>query len=156
MGRRGPPKTPTAIKDARQTMRKDRDTPDAAHGLKPVCPPPPAHLSVRAKAAWRTIGPKLAKYGLMTELDAIALEVLCTAYAETLTAAGQLKTKDLVILAGQNGTPMANPLVGIIGKNLTTLRWALGRFGMTPADRSGIKASNKQDAVDEMDELLNG
>lgn len=156
MGKRGPPKTPATILKNRGTFRRDRhsDDIDAALPKNSAVPKAPEHLDERAKRAWKTLAPKLAKVGLLTELDAIGMEVLCRAYADTVSTTEQLSQEDLVVMVGENSTPQANPLVGIISKNIATLKWALTQFGLTPASRTGIKSGAKSEETDRMDELL--
>lgn len=156
MGRRGPPKTPAAIKSRRGTARKDRDTHDSERGLAAVIPEPPPHLSEKARERWAELAPKLARYDLLTELDSMALEVLCEAYAETVSTTEKLHDSELIVFVGENATPMANPLVGVISKNLATLKWAMVQFGLTPAARNAIKPPKAKEVVDEMGSLLDG
>ena len=155
MGRRGPPKTPANVLKSRKTFRKDRHSDDVDSAVKTSVPKPPEHLSEPAKEAWKKLGPKLAKVGLLTELDAMGMEVLCQSYADTISTTDQLKTSDLVVYVGENATPMANPLVGIIAKNLATLKWCLTQFGLTPAARTGIRTGKqKESEADPMGKML--
>ena len=155
MPKRGPPKTPAAMLKDRGTFRKDRHSDDVDQAAKVAVPKPPEHLTDRAKEAWRKLGPKLAKVGLLTELDGMGMEVLCQAYADTVDVAQKLGEESLVVTVGENNTPMANPLVGIVAKNLATLKWALTQFGLTPAARTGIRTGGgKKEAADPMEGLL--
>lgn len=157
MGKRGPPKTPATSLKQRGTFRADRHSDDVDKTAQPVLLRPPAHLNAKTKAVWRALAPKLKKHGLLTELDAISFEVLCQSYSDTIAAAGQLTPDQLIVYVGEQKTPMANPLVGIIGKNLATLKWAIQQYGLSPAARTGIRtASVKADEADRMEELLGG
>lgn len=155
MGRRGPPKTPAKTLKSRGTFRKDRHSDDVEKTAKPKLPACPKHLSERAKSLWKVLGPKLVKHGLLTELDAISFEVLCSSYAGTVEAAEKLMPDELVVYVGESGTPVANPLVGIIAKNLATLKWSISQYGLSPAARTGIRTqATKSAQLDEMEELL--
>ena len=157
MGRRGPPKTPANVLKKRQTFRRDRHSDDVDKTAKAAIPKAPAHLTAKAKAVWKSLAPKLKRHGLLTELDGISLEVLCTSYADTIAAAAALQPDALVVYVGESMTPMANPLVGIIGKNLATLKWAIAQYGLSPAARTGIRTAKRDAAdVDPMDEILGG
>jgi len=157
MGRRGPPKTPAAVLKCRQTFRKDRHSDDVDASVKAAMPQPPAHLDETARAAWKKLGPKLVKAGLLTELDGMGMEVLCQAYSGTVDTTRLLAEGELIVYVGENATPMANPLVGIIAKNLATLKWALTQFGLTPASRTGIRTGKDKDApADPMAALMSG
>jgi P27 family predicted phage terminase small subunit len=157
MPKRGPPKTPSAVLKARKTFRKDRHTDEIDVAAGSAVPDPPEHLDDRTRAVWLQIGPKLAEFGLLTHLDGIGFELLCQSYVDTLSATEQLKADDLVVFVGENSTPMPNPLVGIISKNLTTLKWCLTQFGLTPAARNGLKSGKGDDKpADPMAELMGG
>ena len=54
-------------------------------------PEAPVHLSARAKAAWGQIAPILSRMGVLTEADAVALELLCEAYADYSEARDELR-----------------------------------------------------------------
>lgn len=155
MGRRGPPKTPATVLKQRKTFRGDRHSDDVEKTAKAVIPKAPTHLSAKARAVWKVLAPKLKRCGLLTELDGISFEVLCTSYADTVAAAKKLTPDELVVYVGESMTPMANPLVGIISKNLATLKWAIAQYGLSPAARTGIRTAKQAAAdTDPMDDLL--
>lgn len=155
MGKRGPPKSPVSKLKARGTYRRDRHSDDIDKRLVPALPAAPAHFDSAAKKTWQRIGQTFAKHGLLTELDALAFELLVTSYQSVLDTAKQLGREELVYFVGESGAPVPNPLVGINAKSVATLKWALTQFGATPAARTGIKISNsKPETLDPMQELL--
>lgn len=79
----------------------------------------PPWLGAGARAAWDALAPRLTRLRVLTELDAEALGVLCLLLVEFRNRArnGQLSSK----LAAE-------------------VRAYLGKFGMTPADRSRVQA----------------
>ena len=155
MPKRGPSKTPAAVLKERGTFRKDRHH-DAAidSDLKPKLPSPPEHFDEVMQSLWYDLGQKLADRGLMTELDAQAFELLVGSYFAMRQSQEQLANEELVMFVGENGTPMANPLVGIQAKYLATLKWCLTQFGCTPSARTGVKTEKKALGIDPMAALL--
>ena len=155
MGRRGPAKTPVAELKKRGTYRKDRHSDAVDSELVPCLPAPPVHFDEDQKAVWNDIGQRLADKGLMTELDAQAFELLIGSYFGMREAQQQLSASDLIVYVGEQGTPIANPLVHIIANNTAMLKWCLTQFGCTPSARTGITpASHKVKSVDPMSALL--
>lgn len=142
-GKRGPPKKPSALLKQRGTFRSDRHSDDLEPVTPPNLPAAPAHLTDSEKRTWNEVGGKLAAIGLCSDLDAIALEVLVSSYCGMTDAAAELASGDLVVTVGQNETPMANPLVGVVAKQLATLKWCLTQFGMTPSARTSISLPEK-------------
>ena len=143
-GKRGPPKKPAALLKQRGTFRKDRHSDDLDLVTPPNLPAAPTHLNAAEKRKWNDVGAKLVAIGLCSELDAIALELLVRSYCGMTEAAHTLASGDLVIEVGEAGIPMPNPLIGIIGKQLQTLKWCLTQFGMTPSARTSIRLPEPQ------------
>jgi phage terminase small subunit len=115
MGR--PPK-PTRLKvlqgnPGKRSLPKNEPKPAAGAA-------PPPWMSPAARKEWARLAPRLLKLGLLTELDAEALAILCG----HLACAGQLSSQGLPI----------DPRVS------SEIRQLMGRFGMTPADRSKVSA----------------
>lgn len=155
MGKRGPSKTPVATLKARGTFRKDRHNDEVDSQLPPSLPDPPEHFTEELKAIWNAVGAKLAARGLMTDLDAQAFELLVGSYVGMRQAQDQLSDSDLILYVGELSTPVANPLVNIIGKNAAMLKWCLTQFGCTPSSRTGINPAKRPEAkVDPMAALI--
>jgi phage terminase small subunit len=90
MGKRGPAKTPTAIKIARGTRR-------AVPANEPQPPTTgvvmPAHLGDVAAARWRQLLPMLQSVRVMTQADIEALARYCDTYEWWLATRAKLKRK---------------------------------------------------------------
>src|SRR5262249_25527084 len=91
--------------------------------------------------------------GVLTELDGVALEALCEAYAD-----GQEARKTLDKFGSRyyetvssNGGKMlrAHPAVGVVRDADRRLRGWLAEFGLTPAQRSGIVTLLDEDPADD-------
>lgn len=152
-GKRGPPKKPAALLKRRGTFRKDRHSDDLEPVTPPNLPAPPSHLTETERAKWNEVGSQLVKLGICSDLDAMALELLIRSYCGMCDAADELADGDLVVEVGESCTPMANPLVGIVAKQLATLKWCLTQFGMTPSSRTSIRLPETQQ-IDPMQALL--
>lgn len=156
MGRRGPPKTPTATLKARGTFRGDRHSDDVDSQLENKVPPPPQHFDDDQKALWQKVGEKLASKGLLTELDGMAFELLISSYLGMQDMTNKLSDEDLVYIT-ESGAPIVNPLVGVIAKHIGLLKWTLREFGCTPSARTGIRIDKpEKKKVDPMSLLLAG
>src|SRR4051812_11571658 len=53
-------------------------------------PVAPGHMSDKASQTWAIVSPILDRMGVLTEADGLALEVLCEAYADFLSARATL------------------------------------------------------------------
>ena len=122
-------------------------------------PPCPGHLSLRAKAAWKRLGPELEAMGVLTVADGMALELLVSAYAEYRDA------QDLVDREGktyetvsQSGSVMvrARPEVAMASDAWRRMRAMLAEFGLTPSSRSRVNAADPEREADPFEELLKG
>jgi len=122
MGKRGAAPTPTAIKIAEGTYRKDKPGGNmvAPAGL----PVKPDWLGEKAAAMWLETVERLGQVpGLLCPLDSAALALYCDAwriYLENQHAGGRLERADRKEAAA----------------NIVKLG---ARFGMTPSDRSSMK-----------------
>jgi len=116
--------------------------PKPAHML----PNPPAHLSSRAKAAWDQIAPVLSGMGALTEADAVALELLCEAYADDTGAREELRAfgSNYYETTTQTGATMRrlHPAVSVMQEADRRLRNWLVEFGQTPSAQSRIQITN--------------
>lgn len=140
MGKRGPKRTPTSVKIARGTHRKDRDG-DPALEPQPeqiAAPPPPAHLGKVGRGKWQDLAPRLARIGLLTEADVEALTLLCEAFEEKATCEAKL-TEDGEYYWTESGYCGVHPAVSRLQRTIDRIRKLLAAFGMTPSDRAGLK-----------------
>ena len=106
-------------------------------------PEAPVHLSARAKAAWDQIAPILSGMGVLTEADAVALELLCEAYADYSEAREELRAfgSNYYETTTQTGATMRrlHPAVSVMQEADRRIRNWLVEFGQTPSARSRIQ-----------------
>ena len=158
------PRVPKNRKIIRGTFRKDRNPtaePDPERIVE--LPRPPSHLGKYGKNAWKNLCLKLHSVGLLTELDLMALEILCEAYDQyreardavfvTLDSNGRKRRRLLgEYLAGRNSQTM--PEYNVMRAQYTTIVKLLTEFGMTPAARNRIDLANGDESVDPMEKLI--
>lgn len=110
------PRTPTNVLDARGSFRKHperaRIEPEASGPLSA----PPDHLPEPVLQCWQEIA-SAAPVGVITDSDRLALEIAANLLA-------QFRTDPIEFTAAR----------------LVRLEVLLGKFGMTPADRSRVSA----------------
>lgn len=117
-----------------------------------VRPSPPAHLSRDALVAWGAFSERLFPLGLLTELDAAALELLCENYAEI-----QLLRRDLdangwfETITRTNGTQatVTRAAAARLSDAERRFRSMLVEFGLTPSARSKVTATPDDDRRDD-------
>lgn len=123
----------------------------------PACP---AHLSEEAKREWRRITKHLEPLGLVSQIDRAALAAYCTAWgdyvwAESRMAALNAEAEGKGDKTGDHGriwdTPSGYKQISvpmqIRNRALEQMAKFLAEFGMSPAARSRVTASDPQMAL---------
>jgi P27 family predicted phage terminase small subunit len=113
-----------------------------------MIPPCPKYLQGEAQKQYKKMAKKLARIGLMTELDDLALSMLCQGWQEYLDNTEQVK-KSGMLVKSPNGFPVLNPYLIAANQALKKVRALLAEFGMTPASRSRIHAATTCDESDD-------
>ena len=151
MGKRGPPKKPTKLQllkgnPGRRPLNRREPRPRAR------MPRVPAHLSAPAKTAWKMIAPKLHRLGLLTEIDGLALGLLCDSYGRYLEAEKKLR-KEGELIKTEKGNLVQSPYLAIRNRHFDQIRRLLAEFGMTPSARANLETLELPD-IDPMEEYL--
>jgi len=107
---------------------------------KQTVPACPDFVQGEARKTWQKISKKLHRIGLLTEIDGMALAVLCQSWAEYLEASAKLRETGMLVKS-PNGYPMMNPYLSISNQAVKKVRSLLAEFGMSPSSRSRITAS---------------
>lgn len=157
-GTRGPLPKPAALRLLEGNA--GRRSLDLTAGVNPriEIPTPPKHLSQEARKEWKRITPFLEELGLISGLDRTALALYCQAagrLAELETAFnGQVARlvaegsdySDAVYKASYAVTPSGyaqqSVIVQLIGKHREQVNRYLMHFGLSPAARGRVQASN--------------
>jgi P27 family predicted phage terminase small subunit len=144
---------PTHLKLVKGTARPHRLNPNE---LKPplIVPEPPEHLDERAKAKFKSMAAMLAKYGVMTELDAGAISRYCIVWCRWLDAEAEIKRRGPIVkTTGEN--IIQNPFLAVANKCMMQMAQIESEFGLTPSSRSRIRMEQQSDTVDPFEEFLN-
>lgn len=142
--------TPTAMKIAsgnpgKRAINKREPKPPAG------VPTPPEHLSDEARRVWFALAPMLDAMGVLTQADAIELEVLCEDYAEWLELKKDIQANGRVqTVTTKSGDEFIRqrPQVGMLQDADRRLKGHLAEFGLTPASRSKVTISEKSEGED--------
>lgn len=154
MGQRGPKPLPANVHMLRGNPSKLSGAQLLDDIVRPdvEIPKCPAHLGVEAKAEWRRITKHLEKLGLITAIDRAALTGYCDAWGEYVWAQNRIKQLNADDPTGERGriwdTPSGYKQISvpkqIANRSLELMAKFLAEFGMSPAARSRVTASDSQ------------
>lgn len=153
MGRRGPPKKPTALRVIEGNRGKrpiNKNEPQPEVGM----PPMPVELAgdADAVAMWREVSPELYAVGVLTTVDGPALSAFCLAWAVFIKAQrrlnAQARNDDSVMAEGllvktKSGNIIQNPLLGIANVARRDMLKAAAELGLTPAARANLEGAKR-------------
>lgn len=107
------------------------------------------HLNPHAKTFAKDIGPELAKYGLISNLDRPMFEMLCQAYGRwkqaelKMQAIAKESKGDGLLIKTPSGYPVMSPYLIIANKAMEQLKVLLAEFGMSPSARARVTPSSQ-------------
>ena len=142
---RGRKPTPTKLKILHGNPGRkpiNQNEPKPKDGL----PTAPRHLSAGAKKAWKKLRPELEACGIATQVDTVAFEMLCTAYADYLEACKKVNEFGAIwIEKGESQIPKFaySPYWSVMNREWKKIQTMLVEFGMTPSSRSKVTAVPK-------------
>lgn len=136
MGKRGPPKIPTALSLVRGNPSR---RPPPKNEPKPTVtqPDPPDYLPDEARKEWLRVCPLLADVGLMTEIDVAVLAAYCGAHADLIAAMDKQRGRSTV-LRTHNGNWIQSPFVSMIRQARQDMVRFGAELGMSPSARAGM------------------
>lgn len=132
-----PPRKPHRLKLLTGTARPDRQPKQDPATRLLEAPPPPAHLSKRAAAEWRRVGPAVVAIGTLSGADLRAFELLAQTLA-TESEARELLDRDGMTTATADGGMKPHPALRTMETARTQARALLADFGLTPKGRQGV------------------
>ncbi|EKT55526.1 phage terminase small subunit P27 family [Providencia sneebia] len=151
----GPPKTPTHLQLVRGNPSK-RPINKKEHKPPSGVPPTPKYFDKQGKYWFKRMAEDLDALGVMSQLDAKALELMVEAYVEYRHHCDVLEEEGYTY----NTTSMtgdiikkAHPAVTMKADAWKRIRAMLGEFGMTPSARARVTINTPND-VDPFDEFL--
>jgi P27 family predicted phage terminase small subunit len=129
-----------------------------------VVPKCPEFLQGDARAEWFRISKHLEPLGLVSEIDRGALAGYCAAWGDFAWSerriaelnSGSIDGEAGRISATQSGFKQVNVVMQIRNRALELMGKFLAEFGMSPASRSKVSASDRQRALPGMDNLTEG
>jgi len=144
-GVRGRKPVPDAIKEAQGTLKKSRvNNSQAVFEVPEAFPKPPSTMNLYGKRLWRELGPQLKEAGLYSSGDYTALELLCMAYGDMVAARKALMKSGNIVITDK-ATVYQHPNVGIANTAWKQVKDMLTQFGLTPAERTRVKALSPND-----------
>lgn len=112
-------------------------------------PSAPSHMSDKARETWGYVSGILDRMGVLTEADAIALEMLCEAYADYLAARKAITDfgSNYYETVSESGSVMhrAHPAVAVVQDADRRIKAWLAEFGKTPSSRSRVKGNGEKE-----------
>lgn len=152
----GRPAKPTALKlvqgnPGKRAINKREPKPAAE---RPKCP---AHLSPKAKTAFKNVCDLLEGMGVLTIADGLALEMMCDAYAEWRDLRKIIDTEGATYkVIGTSGDEMvkARPEVAMASDAWKRVKAMASEFGLTAASRTKLQTAEPE-SVDPLEEFLN-
>ena len=137
----GPPKTPTHLRLVKGNPSKraiNKNEPKPPSGVPPI----PKHFDKRGKYWFKRMGEELDAVGVMSTLDAKALELLVEAYTEYRHHCEVLDKEGYTYqTSSATGEKIvkAHPAAAMKADAWKRIRAMLSEFGMTPASRSKVE-----------------
>ncbi len=168
MGQRGPSGKPTNKKILQGTFRKDR-APDNEAKPDIVEPEKPSWLKLYkyrqdenvdrniikyANKYWDKNAKKMARVGLLTEIDTESFAMLCIAYGEFINALLKI-IKQGSIVKFKSGHVEQHPYSIRSDKAYNKYRQMCKQFGVSPASRTGIEANVSENKKIPAEDILN-
>jgi P27 family predicted phage terminase small subunit len=101
-------------------------------------------MSDKARETWAYVSGLLDQIGILNSVDALALEMMCEAYADYLGARRELEqlgSNYYETINRQSGATMhrAHPAVAVMQDADRRIKAWVAEFGMTPSARSRVK-----------------
>lgn len=147
----GPPKTPSHLQLVRGNPSKrpiNKNEPKPPSGV----PPTPKYFDKRGKYWFKKIGEELNALGVMSQLDAKALELLVEAYVEYRHHCEVLDEEGYTYKNKTESGLMikAHPAAIMKADVWKRIRAMLSEFGMTPSARTkvNVKGPEQEDPLD--------
>lgn len=141
----------------RGTFRRDRHGGQEPQAAKLILPPrPPKHLNATERKVWKRVAPTLVAAELLTANDLGTFESYVVIYARALDSEAVVARDGRTIETPQG--MKRHPELMTAERARADMRKYEKLFGMSPADRAGLRLPPSKPAVknDPWDEVANG
>jgi len=108
-----------------------------------ILPDAPSELNAVGRAKWDELARKLFNQGILTELDIDLLYLYCINFQNFMDAQEKIKIFGGPVVKTEKGNPIQNPYLNIANQCQERMIKLASLFGMSPVDRSRIKAAPK-------------
>lgn len=152
------PPTPTVIRKAfgnpgHRPLNENEPMPDAGAVM-------PEHFNEKgfeeAKKEWERLAPMLEKAGLLTVVDADALEMYCEAYARWRHANRQIAKYGVMVRTKNSTFPVPSPYLPIANRAFDQMKQMINEFGMTPSSRTRVSVTPTNKPKSRLRDALGG
>ncbi|MGH9167383.1 MAG: phage terminase small subunit P27 family, partial [Acidimicrobiia bacterium] len=99
----------------------------------------PKWLSPEARAVWARLAPGLVQRGILTVWDVDLFARFCALEVFNRLALEDVQQRGILV-AGRNRARVKNPALQVVRDTGAELRALAARFGLTPSDRSQLRA----------------
>jgi P27 family predicted phage terminase small subunit len=134
MGKRGPPKTPTATLKLRGSFAAGGR--DGEPEVRPEIPACPSWVSASGREHWQDVAEMLLPMGLIGKPFSIVLGLLVDALADYVHRSKQAAECELYTTTGKGMFP--HPIHGMRDKAWSRVLKAAQQFGLSPASIAGV------------------
>jgi P27 family predicted phage terminase small subunit len=134
------PRVPRALKEQRGTINVTREN-KAQPQSKSELPPAPDYLNPHQKWSWGKFVRVIAPMRITTKEDFASLEALAIAYSSWVLLQDEIRTWKTgadYVYATESGVERVKPAFKAANEVEGKMLNLLGRFGLTPADRSRV------------------
>lgn len=138
---------PSHLKMVRGTDRADRGSKNEPKPER-ARPSAPEHMSDLGREVWGYVVGLADRMGILTEADAVALELLCEARADWISARNAIRDHGGETYTTEAGLIKAHPAVAMRNDAARRLQSMLSEFGMSPSSRSKVSAKEEDDPED--------
>jgi P27 family predicted phage terminase small subunit len=149
---KGRKRLPTAVKDAKGTMKEYRRNPEEPDYVTfDAIPPPPPYVNGAGRDEYYRTAAELHAKGIMTQVSFRPFVAYCTQVAIYFDAVERLNETGTVIM-DDKGQPRVNPYAKIANDALSLMLRLAVEFGLTPASSSKVHA--REDVRSEKSDLI--
>ena len=105
------------------------------------------------RKAWRALCEALEALGILSTVDAQALQIYCECYSGYREALEKVREFGMVL--NIDGKPRRNPYMAEVHQHRAEIMRMQSEFGLTPSSRSRLVVPGADKPLDILDELLN-